>query len=100
MRENVKMKRYLLDVQKDILESKGVFRFYLVVFVLFCVIGTPQYPILNYLPRLVTAIIGLLHLLPIYVLFKSERDKKQNREICFYILLLSVFAVAIINRMV
>lgn len=94
------MREKLLNIQNDLLESKGSFNFYLFLFILSFVIGSPDYPIIDLLPRFVLMIIGLLYLLPIYFLFKSLRDKKQNRTICFYIFILTFSAVLTATRMI
>lgn len=93
--------KYLSNIHRDVLESKGAYTIYLVVLIFFlCAVSTPTYPILTFLPRLIIAIIGIGHLVPIYVLFKTTRNKKQNRQICFYVLMLSALAVSSLSRMI
>lgn len=95
------MDTYFSNINKDILESKGVYTFYLLLLILSCVVvGMTESPILALLPRLLLAIIGLAHLLPTYVFFKSERTKKQNQKICLYIILLIALIVSTVIHMI
>lgn len=92
---------YFSNINKNILESKGVYNFYLLLLILsFAVVGMTESPILALLPRLVLAIIGLVHLLAIYVFFKSERTKKQSQKICLYIILLTALIISTVIHMI
>lgn len=91
----------LSKIHEDILESKGVFKIYLVLLALSCaIVVMPDIPVIALFPRLIVAIIGIVYLLPIYIKFKSERDKKQNRMIGIYTIMLIALTVSSIIRMI
>lgn len=96
------MCKFDLDkIHRDILEVKGAFKVYLVLIILSCaIVVAPEIPIISLFPRLIIAIIGIVFLIPVYLKFRSERNKKQNREICIYIIFLIALAISAILQMI
>lgn len=96
------MCKFDLDkIHQDILGAKGAFTIYLVLLILSCaIVVTPDIPIIALFLRLIMAIIGLVCLLPIYIKFKAERHKKQNRMLYIYMIMLLALAISSVAQMI
>ena len=88
-------KKVWLNFQREILEERGYFKFYLVLLILtHAIMGDTRIPVLAYFPRLAVEVVGILLLTIVYFVGKSERTKKESRTLIIYWLVLLVAAGA------
>lgn len=89
-----------LNFQREILEIRGYFKLYLVLFVLTHVVtGDDRFPVLAYFPAFSVEAVGLVLLTIVYFVGKSERAKKESRTILWYWFLLLLATGVTLFRM-
>lgn len=92
-------KEYWLGVQRELLETKGIFKLYVVLLVIFHVVTMfPDIPALAYTPRLLVIFLGLLSLAIVWVTGRSGRTKEQSRTLLLYGLVLLLLIPMTISR--
>lgn len=78
-------KEYWLGIQRELLETRGVFKLYVVLLVIFHVVTMfPDIPELAYTPRLIVDFSGLLVLAIVWGTGRSDRTKRQSRILLEY----------------
>lgn len=92
--------KFLNDLQKDILEEKGIYVLYVFFFVLSFLVTIEEIEIYFIILRIVLSFIPLLFLILIYFKCKKTRDIKQNKIIVKYIILFIVLLFATVFKFI
>lgn len=86
--------RFLYNLQKDILNRRGVYILYLLLFILFFVITIKEMRLFFNIVRLFLSVIALLSLILVYLRCGSDRDKREDKIITNNILFFFILTVA------
>lgn len=88
--------RFLYNLQKDILNRRGVYILYLLLSLLFFVITIEEMRLFFNIVRLFLSVIALLSLILVHLRCGSDRDKREDKIITNNILFFSILIVACI----
>ncbi|WP_027624917.1 hypothetical protein [Clostridium lundense] len=92
--------QFLYDLQEDILDQKGYYILYALIFILSFIITIEEMKVYLTIFRIVLSGLALLFLVLIYLKCKSSRNEKENRRIAVDVLFFFMLTLVCIYQFI